>query len=355
MNRTLTAFLVLAPLLAAPAAATETLREQSERELDARGVASLAIENPRGEVRVSSGTGDRIRVSALKIVRSNDRESAQEFARATQVTVSTTGGRCRIAVRYPQRRQVRVGIWQMMSGEFDFPAVEVRLAIVMPRGLELSVRSTSGDLSTKGIDGRQDLDTTSGEIDVSTAGGVVRAATTSGDVRVSARGATRLRSVSGNVIAEAVGGPLDAHTTSGELVVRLAQDSLALGTVSGDIRVDSAPRGIVATTTSGSIETRSAAGVVRLSTSSGDVNVRLVAPLSRVEISSSSGDIAARLAEGLGCEVELRTSNGTLDTSVPLEVMNMTRHHVAGRVRGGTTPVVLRSSSGDIILTAGGM
>ena len=353
-NRILAALLISTSLLAAPARAVETVREQSERELDAGAITSVAVENPRGVVRVSAGEGNRIRVTALKIVRAHDLETAREFARDTRVTVSTLGGRCWVAVRYPQRQQVRVGLWQMMSGDFEFPGVEVRLALTVPRALPVRLRSTSGDLFTEDIGGRQELDTTSGEIGVSVAGGSVHASTTSGNVRVSARGAARLRSVSGNVTAEEVGGPLDAHTTSGELVVMVAGDSLALGTVSGDIRVDRAPHGIVATTTSGRIETRSASGVVRLSTSSGDVDVQLVAPLSRVDISSSSGDIAARLAEGLSCEVELKTSNGVLDTSVPLEVRSVTRHRVAGKVRGGTTPVVLRSSSGDIVLTGGG-
>jgi hypothetical protein len=354
MNRILVALLISTPLLAVPAGADETLREQSQRDLDAGGIASVAVENPRGVVRVSAGEASRIRVTALKIVHAEDLETAREFARETHVSLSTQGGQCRIAVRYPQHQQLRVGLWQMMSGGYHFPGVEVRLALIVPRMLPVSLRSTSGDLFTEELGGRQELDTTSGEIGVSVAGGAVRATTTSGDVRVSARGATRLRSVSGNVTAEEMGGPLDAHTTSGELVVMVAEDSLNLGTVSGDIRVDRAPRGIVATSTSGRIETRSAAGVVRLSTSSGDVDVRLVAPLVRVDISSSSGDIAARLAEDLSCEIELRTSNGVLDTSVPLEVRSVTRPRVAGKVRGGTTPVVLRSSSGDIVLTGGG-
>jgi DUF4097 and DUF4098 domain-containing protein YvlB len=290
----------------------------------------------------------------VKVVRTSDRRTAQGFARETKVALSTEGGRCRITVSYPQRRPVRVGLWQMLSGDFEFPGVEVRLAISVPPDLPLDLRSTSGDLITEEMAGRQELDTTSGEIVVSDAGGPVRASSTSGAVRLSGRGAARLRTVSGDVTVEAVGGPLDAHTTSGELVVRVARDSLALGTVSGSIRVEVAPRGIVATTTSGDIEARGAAGVVRLSTASGRVEVTLVPPLQRVEISSSSGDIAARLAESLGCEVELRTSNGTLDTSLPLEVRSMTRHRVAGRVRGGTTPVVLRSSSGDIHLSGGG-
>jgi DUF4097 and DUF4098 domain-containing protein YvlB len=293
-------------------------------------------------------------VTALKTVRANDGEAAREFARETRVSLTTEGGRCRISVRYPQRRQVQIGLWKMMSGDFEFPGVEVRLVISMPPKIPLTLRSTSGDLVTESLAGPQELDTTSGDIDVSGALGLVRAGSTSGDVRMSARGSARLRTVSGNITAESVGGALDAHTTSGELVVRAADDSLALGTVSGDIRVGRAPRGIVATTTSGHIETRGAAGVVRLSTSSGDVDVRLVSPLVRAEVSSSSGDIAARIADDLACEVELRTSNGTLDTSVPLEARTLTRHRVVGRVRGGTTPVVLRSSSGDITLTGGG-
>jgi putative adhesin len=250
MNRIPT-LLVIPMLLAGPAGATETLREQSERELDAAGVVTIAVENPRGVVRVSPDAGGRIRVTALKIVRAHDAETAQKFARETKVSLTTQGGKCRIMVQYPQHQQVRVGLWQMMSGDFEFPGVEVRLALTVPRALQVSLRSTSGDLFTEDIDGRQDLDTTSGEIGVSVAGGAVRASTTSGDIRVSARGAARLRSVSGSLTAEQVGGPLDAHTTSGELVVLGAQDSLALGTVSGDIRVERAPHGIAATTTSG--------------------------------------------------------------------------------------------------------
>jgi len=353
MNRTLAALLISA-VLAFPAGAAETLREQSERELDAGGIASLSVENPRGVVRVSPAEKGRIKLTALKVVRAHDLETARRFASETKVSLSLEGGKCRILVRYPQHQQVRVGLWQMMSGDFDFPGVEVSLSLAVPPSLPVTLHSTSGDLYTEQIEGRQELDTTSGEIGVSVAGGVVRASTTSGDIRVSARGAARLRSVSGSLTAEQIGGPLDAHTTSGELVVMAALDSLDLGTVSGDIRVERAPRGIVATTTSGRIETGAASGVVQLSTSSGDVDVKLVPPLTSAEISSSSGDIAARLADDMGCEVELKTSNGTVDTSVPLEVRTVTRHRVTGRVRGGTTPVVLRSASGDIVLTGGG-
>src|SRR5215831_16823933 len=92
MNRSLAALLISLPLLASRPAAGETLREQSQRDLDAGGIASLAVENPRGAVRVSPASGSSIRVSALKIVRAHDLETAREFARETEVTLSTQGG-----------------------------------------------------------------------------------------------------------------------------------------------------------------------------------------------------------------------------------------------------------------------
>jgi len=127
MNRILLA-LAVPMLLAPPAGAAETVREQSERELDAGGIASIAVENPRGRVQVSPDPAGHIRVTALKIVRAHDAETAQKFARETKVSLSTQGGKCRIMVQYPQNQEVRVGLWQMMAGDFDFPGVEVRLA-----------------------------------------------------------------------------------------------------------------------------------------------------------------------------------------------------------------------------------
>ena len=56
-------------------------------------------------------------------------------------------------MQYPQHQEVRVGLWQMMAGDFDFPGVEVRLALTVPRALPVTLRSTSGDLFTEDIEG----------------------------------------------------------------------------------------------------------------------------------------------------------------------------------------------------------
>jgi hypothetical protein len=340
-------------LLAAPSFGGEALREQSQRDIDARGFTSLRVENPRGVIHLKPSADGRIHLTALKIVRSAGRERAARLARETQVVLSTEDRACVLRVRYPQRQSVRISFWEMFSG-FELPAVGVQLTLEVPTHLAVTLRTTSGDLESEGFGGAQELLSTSGDVNVVNAGGPLRAESTSGDVAVSGASGARLRTVSGDVSAEQLTGTLDAHTTSGRITVRGPADSVLLGTVSGDIQVERAARGALATTTSGDIEVRGASGVVRLGTSSGDISVRLMRPLARADLSSGSGDIDVRIADELGCDIEMRTSNGTLDASVPLEVATLTRHLVTGRVRKGGTPVSLRSSSGDIHLMGGG-
>lgn len=353
MRSTILTLIASLAMLAAPATAGETLREQSGRVLDAHGIAILRVENPRGLVRILPSTDGQIHLTALKIVRSTSREHAAEIARETQVTLATDGGGCDVRVRYPQRQAIHIGFWQMFSG-FELPVVEVRITIAVPSTLPLVLRSASGDIQTEGLDAAQDMQTTSGDISVTDARGPLRAESTSGDLELSGMAAGVLRTVSGDVVASDVAGPIEVRTTSGDLAVRGASDSLVLRSVSGDIHVDRAPRGLSATTTSGGIQVRSGSGIVKIGASSGDVDLRLASPLNRADISTGSGDITVRLDPGLGCELELRTSNGALNIDLPLEVKIVTRHLVTGRVRQGTSPVVLRSSSGDIHLLAGG-
>jgi hypothetical protein len=336
-----------------PAAAGEVWREQSEKTIDATNLAGIKIENPRGEVSVRRGAGGRLHLTALKIVRANDREQSARFARGTQVVTSTEDGKWIVKVRYPQRQSIHLSFWDMFSC-FELPRVEVRLDVEVPEAFSVWANSTSGDLATEEIAGPQVLESTSGDISVRGARAPLKVSSTSGDVIAVDVGRASLETVSGDLEAERVRGLLRASTTSGEISVKAAQDSLQLGTVSGDIRVDAAPLGLSARTTSGEISAQSAGGVVRLESSSGDVRVTLAGPLRGADVSTVSGDIEASLLGALGCTLEMRTTNGTLDLDVPLSVKTVSRYLVTGVVRNGTPPVRLRSSSGDIHLTGAG-
>ena len=351
--RRLVAAGAMAVLAAVPAGAgTETRREQSERVIDTQGIRSIRVENGRGFVRVRGGSGSRIRLTALKIVRALDSERSTEFARETKVVTDLDRGNLVVRVRYPQRESVHVSLWQMFSG-CELPKVEVRLGLEVPDGLPLTLVSTSGDLETEGLSGSQELQTTSGDVTVRGARGRVDASSTSGSLEVQGIASARLQTVSGDVKVEGSHGALKATSTSGDISVGGSDDSLSLATVSGEIHAGPAPRGLVARTTSGAIVARSAAGLVRIETSSGDVSVSLESPLRRADITTGSGDIDARLGPSVGCAIEMRTSSGSLDLSTPVAVRSVTRHLVTGVVNGGTAPVALRTSSGAIRVRSG--
>ena len=334
---------------------TSTLREQSQQVVEARGLTGLRVDNPRGLIEVSPSRDGRIHLTALKLAGSRVSMRAEEFARGTRVETSTESGRFVVRVRYPQRQRLHASLSQLFRGELDLPRVEVRLSLEVPARLPVDLETASGDLETSGLAGSQSLQTTSGDIEVHAAAAFLSITTTSGNVMASGVGRVRVRSVSGDVTLDAARGPLEVRTTSGGINLSGVADSLGLSSVSGDIQVDRAPRGLDAGTTSGSIVVDGlAGGLVRLRSTSGEVRFGLDRSLRRADVSTVSGRITARLADGLGCNLTLKSSSGTLDSSVPLKIRSVSRHEMSGVVSGGGPPVVLHSLSGDIAVTGGG-
>jgi hypothetical protein len=337
--------LLLSAALSTRAAADEPLREQSVAIVEAGGLRSIQIENSRGRIELHPSADSRIHLSALKVVRA-DKAHQREIADAITVEAGASDGVYRIKVRYPQRREVRIGLRELFEG-VEIPSAEVRLTLDVPARLEVAVNSTSGDVTSLQLDNPQTLQSTSGDIEVD-ALGPVQITTTSGDVESAHLARARIRTASGDVEIQHAGGPLAVHTTSGQLVVRDAADSLSLGSVSGDIQVGRAPRGINAGSASGNIQVREAAGRVFIESSSGDVDVALTRGVSRAEVVSGSGDIDASVAPGLELALEMRTSNGALYSDLGIDVQSANRRLLTGRMGSGSAPVVLRSSSGDI-------
>jgi DUF4097 and DUF4098 domain-containing protein YvlB len=332
-----------------------TLREQSQQVVEARGLTGLRVENPSGLIQVGPSRDGRIHLSALKIANSRMSAQAQEFARGTRVETSTESGRFVVRVRYPQRQKLHASLSQLFRGEFDLPRIEVRLSFEVPPNLPVDLETASGDLETSGLAGPQSLQTTSGDIEVHAAAGFLSISTTSGNVMASKLGRAQVRSVSGDVTLDVVRGPLDIRTTSGDINLSGVTDGLALSSVSGDIEVDRAPRGLDAGTTSGGILVDGlAGGLVRLRSTSGEVRVGLDRSLSRADVNTVSGGITLRLADGLGCDLTLKSTSGTLDSSVPLKIRTVSRREMSGAVSGGGPPVVVNSLSGDIAVTGGG-
>ena len=332
-------------------ARSESWHEESTRSIPLTGIRSLRIENARGQVNVARASGSEIRLSALKVVRSNDEKWAKRVSAETRVIAENRGGEYTVRVMYPQRQTVKIRFWDLFS-DFELPRVEIRLALDVPDGIPVTLKSTSGDLTSTGIRRPQLIESTSGDLSVTDAR-VVRANTTSGDVHVADCGAVSVRTVSGDLVADRMRGALSATTTSGNVRVKEAADSLSVSTTSGDITVDSAPRGIDVGTASGEVSIVKAAGRITIDSGSGDVSVGLESPIGRSRIETTNGRVDLKLVGTIACVLDLETSNGEIQIDVPLDVENVTRHQLKAVVRKGTVPVSVRTASGDISISEG--
>lgn len=335
----------------APAPA-EVSRVASQRSISATGLKGLRVFNRSGRVRLQPSADGQIHLTAVKVLHGAGRDR-DRLSSGTRVDATEEQGVYVVRVTYPQGATVRVNLWDLFSS-FEMPRVEVELTLDVPGSLPVQVTTSSGDVESNDIAGPQQLFTSSGDILLGRAGGPVETKSSSGDVRADGLSSAAMRTTSGDLVISDVRGPLVVRTSSGDVTVRAATDSISIATGSGDVRVDRAPRGLTLTTSSGEACVTGAAGRVTIETGSGDVRAELLAPLGPSRITSSSGDVGVKLDARIGCALELRTSNGTLDVSAPVRVGEVNRHALTAQFGRGTTPLTVRTTSGDIHVTSGG-
>lgn len=337
---------------AASADAQETWREQSQKTYEAAAIRSIRIENPRGEIHARPSADGKLHLTVVKTARGRTQEGAKEMARSIQVELGNRGEELTLVVRYPQRMSINVDFWDIMAGR-PTPKLEVRVDVEVPADRPVSLRSTSGDLTTVDLVGAQDLRSTSGDVTVRGSRGRIEVVTTSGDIEGEELSAARLSTASGDVTVSGARGSLWVDTSSGDVIVRGALDSLALSTGSGDIDADGAPRGVRASTSSGDCEVRGIVGEFEVDTGSGQVMLGMVGPIRRGSASTSSGDVDVTVGPKVACTFSLKTSSGTIDMDLPVELRQATRREVTAVLRGGSAPFQVSTGSGDMTLSAG--
>ncbi len=123
---------------------------------------------------------------------------------------------------------------------------------------------------------------------------------------------------------------LTYETGSGDLVVEGIHGPVDYSSGSGDVKISSVQEGI------------------RVHTGSGDVSLEDVGK-GAIEVSTQSGDVSVRLDSKAGYDVTAHAGSGdfSIAPEFTLEAGD-TKSEVRGKVRGGGTPVKLRTGSGDI-------
>jgi hypothetical protein len=254
----------------------------------------LTIDNFAGDVTVRTGQPGEITVVAVKHA-----PFAANLDRIEVVLQPQAGGLL-IETRKPS---TMVNAW-------------VTLDIRAPAGIQLDLKTGSGNVEVSGV-----------------------------------TGGAKVHTGSGNVVAQDLAGDVDLQTGSGSVNAVTISGPLNVETGSGRVDLEAVTGAINASTGSGGMDVRTAAGSVRLETGSGGIDYQ-GAPEGNCRFQTGSGGITLRLPSDLNAQVDLHTGSGSIGVAFAVEG-NSTRQDVKGVVgSGGDTTIYAQTGSGSINLTA---
>ena len=269
------------------------------RRIQADDVNQVTVVNVAGRITVTGVEGRDVVVEATK---RGDADARDEV----EVEITERGNRIEIRTRYPRNSRGRVSV------EFD---------IQVPRDLEVSAKSVSGDIVLDGING------------------VVRGETVSGDVEATSLAELRrAQSVSGDVVLTGAssGDAMEVKSVSGRIQATAARARrIEFSTVSGDITLENVE--------SSDTTLRSTSGRLEYSGT--------LAPDGRYDLQSHSGEIRLRVPTPSGFDVEASSYSGTIESEFAITTQGAGgrgRRTLTGRFGDGGARLDLTTFSGDI-------
>lgn len=184
----------------------------------------------------------------------------------------------------------------------------VNFDITVPASIDVTIQSSSADVTVDNVNGRVKASTSSGNVHVDNIDGPLELSSSSGDVTLAkTQGSVSVHTSSGNVSAEQLIGSVDLSSSSGDLTLAQAQVS----------------------------------GQNHLHTSSGNIQFSgTLDPRGNFQVDSSSGSITLVLPANSSFQLTISTSSGEIDNAFAGTTVGNAPH----------TTIGLETSSGDIQL-----
>ena len=271
------------------------------------------LQNVSGDIVVTGGGGNDVRIDAVKRVRHPNETEARALLQAIDVRIEERNGNVEVRTEYPRRN------W---SGGVDF-------TVALPRDANVVLRSVSGEVRVSNLNGDLRAETISGNLLATAVKRIRQAKTISGDLE----------------IADTDADDVSASTVSGTLRARnIKARSVDLQSISGDLRISDV--------TSDRTYVRSISGSIDFS-----------GPLARngrYEFQSHSGDVRVSPLGTQGFSLEASTFSGDLRSDYPLPAQGNppnsftnrgpNRRPVRATIGDGGAVLSLQSFSGNLAL-----
>jgi putative adhesin len=180
--------------------------------------------------------------------------------------------------------------------------------------------------------------------DLKTRGGSVKVADLNGDLKAHTSG--------GSLKFAGIRGPIDGHTSGGSIDMANSDGKASIKTSGGSIKINKHKGDVLAKTSGGSISVEDVEGQVQASTSGGSVSASLAKPSGECRLETSGGGINVAVPGSAALDIDAKTGGGSVHSDLPVAktASEKKRNVLQGKLNGGGTPLVLRTSGGSIHL-----
>lgn len=326
MKRTLTALLMLTPMLASAAEHRVELRETHVWQPGA----PLSFENLVGEISIASHGGGEVVIEVEVVASARGDDDAVALARS--VTLERDGQQ--FWMEFPTHEHNRfihrVRGWTVntstsyrgrrvsVASRGRGVEVHANVRITVPHGTELTVRHSVGSTVAEGAQANLILLSGSGKVET-----------------MQTEGGLHVNSGSGPVTITGHAGNIEARTGSGSIrVEEVTSDSVSLRTGSGSVR----------------LETLSHAEDLMVSTGSGSIRADAdLSTIQRMRLTTGSGSINITSRANMNTQIEARSGSGSVSVEAPgLHVTSSERNVYEGVIGEGVGEVRMITGSGSI-------
>jgi DUF4097 and DUF4098 domain-containing protein YvlB len=167
------------------------------------------------------------------------------------------------------------------------------------------------------------------------------------------------RTSDGNLLLRDVHGEVQIHTDDGNADIANVEGNLHLTSGDGNVDVHNASGTLEARASDGRMKVDGKFTSVQMHTSDGNLDLSLadgsqLASASRVE--SSDGQVKIRVPRSLAADLDVSTSDGHIDCSLPLTMDHYNSHdggsnHLHGKLNAGGVPLSIHTSDGSVSIT----
>jgi len=318
---------------------------------------TLRIENSNGQVNVSPGSEQEVRVRLRKVVYENDESRAKEIAAEIRMQGGEEGKTEASAF------VIRTNRDELSAKNYHF---NTDMDIFVPKQVQLEIRNPFGGVTVSGLDSKLNVQSSHqplevhdcrGSFTVENRYGESRLTNLTGNLSVDARGRVTVDTVTGDVVVRDEYSPVSISNVAGTLAIQNTEGgSITVDHVTKPVTIDAPGTPVTVSNLDDSVKITSSHRRVQVSDvagnvtlSSGYANAVLKKIKGNVDISSNSDRITLEEVGGYVKTVAQGSSVRVTTVAGPVEI-NTTLKDVA--VTGFSKGCKVTNEYGDVTLSA---